>query len=134
MEKDFKRLITGLQHIGIPTNDIEETIHFYETLGFCVAYQTVNEKADEKVAFLRLGDVTIETYENKQAALKNGAVDHIALNVTDIEAVYEMALNHGFHSLEDGIQFLPFWDHGVRFFTITGPNQEKVEFSQYLAK
>ena len=26
--------ITGIQHIGLPTNDIEATIKFYETLGF----------------------------------------------------------------------------------------------------
>ena len=30
------------------------------------------------------------------------------------------------------IHFLPFWDNGVHFFTIEGPNKEKVEFSQYL--
>ncbi len=28
--------------------------------------------------------------------------------------------------------FLPFWENGVKFFTIEGPNKEKVEFSQYL--
>lgn len=25
---------TGIQHIGIPTNDILETVAFYESLGF----------------------------------------------------------------------------------------------------
>ena len=29
--------ITGMQHIGLPTNDIEQTIDFYKTLGFEVA-------------------------------------------------------------------------------------------------
>ena len=33
---------------------------------------------------------------------------------------------------KDTIHFLPFWDNGVRFFTIEGPNKEKIEFSQYL--
>ena len=132
MENNFKQHITGLQHIGLPTNDIESTIAFYEALGFQVAFQTVNEKAGEKVAFLRLGDITIETYENKQAALVNGAWDHVALNVTDIEAVFQAAKEKGLHILDTEIQFLPFWEHGVKFFTITGPNQEKVEFSQYL--
>lgn len=27
-------LITGLQHIGIPTSDIEDTCRFYEQFGF----------------------------------------------------------------------------------------------------
>lgn len=132
MENGFRQHITGLQHIGLPTNDIESTIAFYEALGFEAVLQTVNEKAGEKVAFLRLGNITIETYENKQVALSNGAWDHVALNVTDIEAVFQAAKEKGLHILDSEIQFLPFWDHGVRFFTITGPNQEKVEFSQYL--
>ena len=132
MDNHFGKLITGLQHIGIPTNDLEATIAFYETLGFKIAFQTVNKEANEKVAFLRMGDVTIEAYENKQAALANGALDHIALNVTDIEAVFEAIKEKGFNILDTEIRFLPFWENGVRFFTITGPNKEKVEFSQYL--
>ena len=32
----------------------------------------------------------------------------------------------------DTVHFLPFWENGVKFFTIEGPNKEKVEFSQYL--
>ena len=69
MDNHFQKFITGLQHIGIPANDLEATIAFYDTLGFQVAFRTVNEAANEKVAFLRMGDVTIETYENKHAAL-----------------------------------------------------------------
>lgn len=33
---EMKDIATGLQHIGIPTNDIAETIAFYEKLGFIV--------------------------------------------------------------------------------------------------
>ena len=132
MENNFQQWITGLQHIGIPTNDLEATIAFYETLGFHTAFRTVNKAAGEKVAFLRLGDVTIETYENRQAALANGALDHVALNVTDIESVFQTAKERGFCMLDAEIQFLPFWENGVRFFTIVGPNKEKIEFSQYL--
>ncbi len=132
MENNFQRYITGLQHIGIPTNNLEATIAFYETFGFQVVFQTVNEAAGERVAFLRMGDVTVETYENKQAALVNGALDHVALNVTDIEEVFRMAKEKGFSILDEEIQFLPFWENGVKFFTLTGPNKEKIEFSQYL--
>lgn len=64
---DLKTYTTGIQHIGIPTNDIEKTIAFYQKLGFEIALQTVNEEADEKVAFLELETLVIETYENKAA-------------------------------------------------------------------
>lgn len=132
METKFQTLITGLQHIGIPTNDMEKTVAFYSTLGFETALQTVNHAADEKVTFLRMGDVTLEVYENKKAAMVSGALDHIALNVTDIEKVFQMAKEQKFSMLDTEIQFLPFWEQGVKFFTILGPNKEKVEFSQYL--
>lgn len=58
---DIKDFCTGIQHIGIPTNDIEETIRFYEQLGFQVAFLTKN--GDETMAFLQLHNLIIETYE-----------------------------------------------------------------------
>ena len=85
---DLKTYTTGIQHIGIPTNDIEKTIAFYQKLGFEIALQTVNEEADEKVAFLELETLVIETYENKAAKMESGAIDHVAINVKDIEEVY----------------------------------------------
>ena len=58
---DLKNYSTGIQHIGIPTNDIEKTIAFYKELGFETALQTINKEADEKVAFLKLKTLVIET-------------------------------------------------------------------------
>ena len=129
---NLKEQLNGVQHIGIPTNDIEKTIEFYQKLGFEIAFQTVNEEANEKVAFLKLHTLVIETYENKAAAMQAGAVDHIAIDVKDIEKVYSMIDRAGLNSTQDTIHFLPFWEKGVKFFTIEGPNKEKVEFSQYL--
>jgi lactoylglutathione lyase len=129
---ELKENITGLQHLGVPTNDIEKTISFYQSLGFGVALRTVNEAANEHVAFLRLHNLTIETYENHQAALCNGAVDHIALDVSNIQAAFDKVSGLGYKMLHTEIQFLPFWERGVRFFTIEGLNHEKVEFSQML--
>ena len=42
---------TGLQHVGIPTNDIAKTIAFYEALGFRVVHRKDNRGED--VAFLK---------------------------------------------------------------------------------
>lgn len=132
MEMNLREQLNGVQHIGIPTNDIEKTIEFYQKLGFEIAFQTVNEEANEKVVFLKLYTLVIETYENKAAAMQAGAVDHIAIDVKDIEKVYAMINQAGLNSTQDTIHFLPFWENGVKFFTIEGPNKEKVEFSQYL--
>lgn len=129
---DLSTYATGIQHIGIPTNDIETTIAFYKKLGFEIAFETVNKEADERVAFLKLGTLVVETYENKAAKLEAGAIDHVAIDVKDIEEVYSYINKNGLNSTSDTIHFLPFWENGVRFFTIEGPNKEKVEFSQFL--
>ena len=129
---ELKEELNGIQHIGIPTNDIEESIRFYETLGFEAAFRTVNTQANEKVAFLKLSSLVIETYENKAAKMQAGAIDHVAIDVKNIETVYECINEAGLNTTNDTIHYLPFWENGVRFFTIEGPNKEKVEFSQYL--
>lgn len=130
---EIRKNITGVQHIGIPTNDIEKTIEFYQSLGFEIALRTVNQGADEKVAFLQLGNLVIETYENGAAAMQNGAVDHIALDVKNIDEVFEGVRTAGYRMLNETVQSLPFWEHGVKFFTIVGPNEEKIEFCEKLA-
>ena len=120
--------INGLQHIGLPTNDLEKTVAFYEGLGFSVALRTVNEAAGEQVAFLQLKELMIEAYQTGRA----GAVDHIALDVADVDTLFVLLRDGGYELLDDAVRFLPFWARGVRFFTILGPNGEKVEFSQKL--
>ena len=124
----FSKIATGLQHIGIPTNDLNQTIDFYQSLGFELAHRTAN--GDEQVAFLQLGNLMIETYQNFKAAQINDAVDHIAINVTDVEEARRIADSMGLEVIEEGQ--LPFWENGVKYFTILGPNREKLEFNQYL--
>ena len=124
----FSKLATGVQHIGVPTNDIAKTIAFYEKLGFVNAHQVDNN--GEMVAFLKLGDLVIETYQNGKAVGHAGAVDHIAINVTDVDAARAIADEMGLTVIEAGQ--LPFWTNGVKYFTVLGPNQEKIEFNQYL--
>lgn len=119
---------TGLQHVGIPTNDIAKTIAFYEALGFRIVHRKDNRGED--VAFLKMGDLVLETYQNHKAVGISGAIDHIAQNVTDVEEARRIAEKLKLDVIEEGQ--LPFWENGVRYFTVLGPNGEKVEFNQYL--
>ena len=54
---------TGLQHIGIPTNDMDKTVEFYKKIGFEVAHET--KDGDVRVVFLKFRDLILETYENR---------------------------------------------------------------------
>lgn len=129
---DWLENVIGLQHIGVPTNNIDLTIEFFQKVGFEIVYQTINEEVNEKVAFLKLKNIMIEVYENGQALGKAGAINHIAIDVADIEKAFERAKVKKFKLLNEEIQFLQFWENGVKYFTIKGPNAECVEFSQYL--
>ncbi len=125
--------ITGIQHIGLPTNDIEKTIQFYKTLGFEVA--STCDLPTDKVAFLKLKNIVIETYQSlgePGAKGFDGAIDHIAVDVDDIEATLAAVKAAGLEPMNPEIEFLPFWEKGVRFFKVLGPNHEPVEFSQIL--
>lgn len=120
--------VEGYQHIGIPTNDMEKTEAFYLSLGFTKKWETVYEGA--QVKFFSCGSILIETYEkNGQAAGCRGAIDHIALNCTDIEKCTAELKGEGYKIVE-GPCFLPYWEHGVEYVCIEGPNTEIVEFLQ----
>ena len=77
-----------------------------------------------------------DTYEISRnadrCAAHRRADDHIALDTTDIEAAFAAAKEAGLTMLDDEIHGLPFWANGVKFFTVEGPNGEKVEFCQKL--
>lgn len=126
---EFKQNIKGLQHIGIPTNQMDKTVDFYKKIGFEIAHEA--RDGEVRVVFLRLGDLILETYENGQAAFRDGAVDHIALNVENIDIAYKFISGLGIRILTE-VSFLPFWKNGVKFFIAEGPNLERLEFAQYL--
>jgi len=119
--------LTGLQHIGIPTQDIQATVAFYQGLGFQITWQT--EKGD--VVFLKLSDLVVETYLGDTNP-RTGAIDHLTINVTDIRKVFDAVKAAGYALIDPEIITLPFFDKGCSYFMIEGPNKERVEFNQIL--
>ncbi|HET8563758.1 MAG TPA: VOC family protein [Candidatus Binatia bacterium] len=135
----LKGNLLGLQHIGLPVTNLERSKAFYTELGFAEMMRTELPGASEavQVAMMFHEGLTLELYqlereERQEVALrKDGHIDHIALDVTDIEQAYKEICAAGLEILEDNPPvLLPFWDHGVKFFTIRGPDGEKVEFNQ----
>ena len=101
-----------------------------EKLGF----EVVHEKTVDGLpfAFLQMGTMMVETYETKEAAMAAGAIDHVAIDVSDVEAVYAWINEIGMNNTNDVINFLPFWENGFKYFKIDGPNKEVIEFGQIL--
>jgi len=132
MNDIIEDVVTGIQHIGIPTGNMEATAAFFAALGFRETYRTVIKDKNQLVRFFSLKNVVIEAYTVPEPTARSGAIDHFTLNVTDIERAYELVRNAGFTSIEGEICCLPFFDSGVRYFTVEGPDKEKVEFNQKL--
>jgi len=123
---------TGIAHIGIPTTNLQKTIRFYADLGFETILKAFNTEVNEQVAFLQFRDIVIVANETLNLKREVGAIDHIAINISDIEKLFKEAKNRGYDLLDNEIQYLPFGEKGVKFFTVRGPSKEKIKFCQIL--
>ena len=121
-------ITVGLQHVGIPTNDLEKTEKFYKKIGFQTLLSTENPNNSKKVVFLGCGALILEIYEEDRIKKEAGAIDHIALEVRDIEDARKEMCDKGLKATE--IKTLPFWERGIGFFKISGVNGETIEFCQ----
>jgi lactoylglutathione lyase len=133
--------LNGLQHLGMFVTDIEKSKAFYKQFGFKeVLVKTVpNEPDDVELAFLEQGGFTIELVQfggdmkQQIANREDGQIDHVALNVKDVDKAYADVLAAGFEVLEENAPVaMDLFANGVKFFSIRGPDGEKVEFNQML--
>ncbi len=82
-----------VDHVGIAVKNLDESVQFYESLGFkATGYEVVAEQK-VKVAFLPCGDSELELLESTEPdgpiarfIEKNGpGIQHIAIRVDDID-------------------------------------------------
>jgi catechol 2,3-dioxygenase-like lactoylglutathione lyase family enzyme len=138
MAMNFK--INHLQHTGIPVTDLQASEAFYKKLGFQNVMASGFEHNGEKgsMAMMQQGAMIIEIYQMPPKELEevrsrgNGHIDHIAFDVSDIDEAFIELKNAGFNVIEEAPVFLPFWKNGCRYFNITGPDKERLEFNQIL--
>lgn len=120
--------VDDVQHIGIPTTDLAQSIAFWNSLGFTKVGQFKN--GEGQVAFMRLNHLTIETWTLAETPMRPGAINHISLNTTDADKTFTEVKAAGFKLIDQHVQSLPFWEHGIKYFNIEGPNGEIVEFCE----
>lgn len=123
--------VTGIGHVGIPTADLEGTIAYYEKLGF--ECEGIYPNGNDRCTFLTLNNLTLEVWTMANPANANGAINHFALNVTDIDAAFAEARKMGLNLVEDSVQRIAtFHENGIRYFNVLGPNHEIIEFCQVM--
>ncbi|AEV30855.1 Glyoxalase/Bleomycin resistance protein/Dioxygenase superfamily [Sphaerochaeta pleomorpha str. Grapes] len=126
--------VLALQHIGIPSSNLDRSSDFFLSLGFSVVQREKLPDSQKRVVFMQCSNVVLEIWEESsmQSPRSVGAIDHIALDVSDIEAAYDEALEMDLSFVDQGIQFLPFGKSGVRYFSVFGPDNVIVEYNQKL--
>ena len=119
--------IKGLAHIGIYVNDMSNSIGFYNKLGFTLDRE---ENPGIKLAFLSAGTCLIELIE-KPHERTAGIVDHIAIEVKDIESAVKDANEKGIKIDASAIRGVDLMG-GVKNVFFYGPDGERLEFFEYM--
>jgi catechol 2,3-dioxygenase-like lactoylglutathione lyase family enzyme len=129
----------GWSHLGIPVTDINRSIQFYNQFGFRIMMEAavpVGDGREVKITIVEKGGLYLEFYQLLDEALpeirsrKDGHVDHVAMNVKDIDKAFSELQNAGICPLEVAPVFMPCWENGVRYFMFRGPDGEKIELNQ----
>ena len=97
-------MITGLKHIGVAVNNIDETLKvFVNTLGLKHEKTITLEERKLKIALLEAGETKIELCEpmDKEGTIakflqnRGEGIHHIAFKVTDIEDMLKQLKSKG---------------------------------------
>lgn len=132
----MKEIVKSLGHIGIPCKNLSTSIAFYQDLGFEIEAQKDGLNGYD-VAMMRMGNCVLELYQDVQyasAGRENGFIDHIALVCDDVAEAYQKCRDGGkeiITGIEDTWIYAPTL---CRYFYILGPDSERIEIMQYLAK
>lgn len=140
MVQSVQLSITAIQHVGIPVTDIKVSEVFYTRLGFINVMKAGFLHDNEKgiCIMMKQGNIVIELYQLPEKEIqsvrnrKDGHIDHIAFDVQDIDAAFAILKNGGFSIIEKAPVFLDFWEKGCKYFNITGPDGERLEFNQVM--
>ena len=130
----FNKSLAGyyndLAHVGIPTDDLPKTEKFWQGLGFKESGRFDTDDQGHEVIFKQAGHLTLEIWNSDGAIHKTGAINHISLNVTNADQAYQAAKKAGYQLKESEVQHLDYWQHGIKYFNIVGPNDETIEFCE----
>lgn len=132
--------LNRIQHIGIPVTDLDRSKNFYAHLGFLPVMEAnfIYQGDQGTCVMVERDGITLELYQLPPAQLeeirrrRDGHVDHVAFEVTDVEDTFHYLKENGYKVLEAAPVYLPFWQNGCKYFNIEGPDGERLEFNQIL--
>jgi lactoylglutathione lyase len=140
MTNQTANLINHIQHIGIPVTNVAISEAFYNQLGFHKVMQSPFQEdgATGTCVMMKNKSIILELYQLPEHKLneirdrKDGHIDHITFDVDDIDLAYQTLKDASFRIIEKAPVFLPFWQNGCKYFNLSGPDGERLEFNQIL--
>jgi lactoylglutathione lyase len=119
-----------LAHIGMAVKDCEKSSLFYSKVLGC---EKSGEHQDEKMKFiyLNLGNQIIELIQHlgeEEKPRRSGPIDHIAIEVEDINAAVARLKDLGIDCLSDSPREV--FDGQKKIIFFLGPDGERIEFVQ----
>lgn len=136
-----KGTINGLNHICVYTKDLEASYRFYhDFLEFESFYETSIGTSEEgrqfpfQVRLIRNHDFVLELIQPAEVSFVNhgitGAINHIGMDVTDLESVVERLQKKGIGQ-EMEISDMPHFYHGIKAVSLKGPSGETVSLYEF---
>ncbi|MDH8131642.1 VOC family protein, partial [Klebsiella pneumoniae] len=109
-------------------SDLTRSLAFYEPLGFQrqQRFSKPSPQGTIEVAFLEMAGAVLELYQLPAGTPFDAprcGIDHLALEVSDLDAVQQRLAALGY-PLDEG----PIEEDNVRFLLIRGPDGERLEF------
>lgn len=133
-----KKGLLGWAHLAVKVRNLHNSKTFYEKLGFKQSGEGFLDTPDGRllIVFLSNNGFTLEIIQMAGQGLKEletrgeGNIDHIALDVVDIQEAFWAVKKAKLPQKDYIIKELSLLERGVRFFTILGPDGEKIELTQ----
>ena len=120
--------VRGLHHAGLYVSNLERSMAFYhDVFGLEVAERL--SFGGEKIAFLGVGSSRLELIEADASIRPTGVVDHIALEVADLDSLVQRLREHGVTLLDQTPIAVPELDARILF--CLGPDAERIELFEY---
>ena len=117
--------VVGLHHAGVVVANLERSIAFYgDVFGLEVAERL--DFGGERLAFLQVGPARLELIESApQAPRRTGVVDHVALDVRDLDGLLRRLEQRGVTLVDPEPIDVPGLNARILF--CLGPDAERIE-------
>ena len=127
----MENIYAGLGHIAVNTNDMAESIAFYEKIGGRLLAEDKIEKPEGTLllALVDIGGVTVELLQHPdKRPLISGAIPHFALMVHDVDKAAEFIKATGVDTFKTPEKAVcPDTFGGLDNWFFTGPSGEEIE-------